>query len=123
MGELVNRLTRQSSELIRGELQLAKTEMTAKAKYAGVGAGLFGGAAVVALYGLGALITTAILALALLVPSWLAALIVAVVLFLIAAVVALVGKRQVSQATPAVPEKTIESVKRDVDAVKKGESS
>lgn len=122
-GELVNRLTEQATELIRSELALAKAEMAAKAKHAGVGAGLFGGAGIVALYGLGALVATAILALALVVPAWLAALIVAVVLFAIAGIVALVGKKQVSQATPAAPEQTVESVKRDVDTVKKGGSS
>jgi hypothetical protein len=122
-GELINRLTQQSSELIRSELQLAKAEMTVKAKHAGVGAGLFGGAGLVALYGLGALVAAAILALTLVLPAWLSALIVAVVLFVIAGVVALVGKRQVSEATPAAPEKTIESVKRDVDTVKHSRSS
>jgi flagellar basal body-associated protein FliL len=74
----------------------------------------------VALYGVGALIATIILALALLIPAWLSALIVTVVLFAIAGVVALMGKKQVSQATPAAPKHTIESVKQDVDTIKGG---
>ena len=118
--ELVTRLTQQSTELIRSELRLAQVEMTEKAKHAGVGAGLFGGAGLVALYGVGALIATIILALTLLMPAWLAALIVTVVLFAIAGVVALMGKKQVSQATPAAPKHTIESVKQDVDTIKGG---
>jgi len=118
--ELVTRLTQQSTELIRNELRLAQVEMTEKAKKAGIGAGLFGGAGVVALYGVGALIATIILALALLMPAWLAALIVTVVLFAIAGVVALMGKKQVSQATPAAPQHTIDSVKQDVDTIKGG---
>jgi len=118
--ELVTRLTQQSTELIRNELRLAQVEMTEKAKHAGVGAGLFGGAGLVALYGVGALIATIILALALLMPAWLAALIVTVVLFAIAGVVALMGKKQVSQATPAAPQHTIDSVKQDVDTIKGG---
>ena len=122
-GELVNRLTQQTTELVRSEIQLAKTEMTDKAKHAGVGIGLFGGAGIIALYGVGALIATIILALALLLPAWLSALIVTVVLFAIAGVVALLGKKQVSQATPAAPEKTIDNVKRDVETVKEGASS
>jgi uncharacterized membrane protein YqjE len=117
--ELVTRLTQQSTELIRSELKLAQAEMTEKAKHAGVGAGLFGGAGVVALYGVGALVATIILALvALGLKAWLAALIVTVVLFVVAGVVALLGKKQVSQATPAAPEHTIDSVKRDVDTIK-----
>jgi uncharacterized membrane protein YqjE len=118
--ELVTRLTQQSTELIRNELRLAQAEMTEKAKHAGVGAGLFGGAGLVALYGVGTLIATIILALALLIPAWLSALIVTVVLFAIAGVVALMGKKQVSQATPAAPKHTIESVKQDVDTIKGG---
>ncbi|HET9829211.1 MAG TPA: phage holin family protein [Nocardioidaceae bacterium] len=118
--ELVTRLTQQSTELIRNELRLAQAEMTEKAKHAGVGAGLFGGAGLVALYGVGALIATVILVLSLLMPAWLSALIVTVVLFAIAGVVALMGKKQVTQATPAAPRHTIESVKQDVDTIKKG---
>jgi uncharacterized membrane protein YqjE len=121
--QLVTQLTEQSTQLIRSELRLAQAEMTAKAKHAGVGAGLFGGAGVVALYGLGALITTVILALDLVMPAWLAALIVTVVLFAIAGVVALVGKKQVAQATPAAPERTIDNVKQDIATVKGGQGS
>jgi hypothetical protein len=122
-GELVARLPPQSSRLTHAELQLAKAEMAAKAKHAGVGAGLFGGAGILALFGFGALITTAILALALLLPAWLSALIVTVVLFAIAGIVALVGKKQTSLATPAVPEKTIDSIKHDVKTVKEAGTS
>lgn len=122
-GELINRLTEQTSTLIRSEMQLAKTELSEKAKHAGLGAGLFGGAGIIALYGLGALIATIILALATFLDAWLAALIVTVVLFVIAGIAALIGKKQVSQATPAAPKKTIDSVKRDVETVKGGGSS
>lgn len=122
-GELINRLTEQTTQLVRSELQLAKTEMTEKAKHAGVGAGLFGGAGLIALYGVGALVATIILALATFLDPWLAALIVTVVLFVIAGIAALVGKKQVSQATPAAPARTIDSVKRDVETVKGGSSS
>lgn len=117
-GELVNQLTQQSTELIRSELRLAQAEMTEKAKHAGIGVGLFGGAGVIALYAVGALIATIILALALVLPGWLSALIVTVLLFAIAGVAALVGKKQVSQGTPAAPEQTIDNVKKDVAAVK-----
>jgi hypothetical protein len=116
--ELISRLTQQSTDLIRSELRLAQAEMTEKAKHAGVGAGLFGGAGIVALYGGGALVATLILVLDLFLPAWLAALIVALVLLAIAGIVALMGKKQVSQATPAAPQHTIDSVKQDVDTIK-----
>src|SRR5688500_4306305 len=90
-GELVTRLAAQMSTLVRDELALARAELTEKGKKAGKGAGLLGGAGVLALYGVAALLTAVIAALALALPVWAAALIVAVVLFLVAGVVALLG--------------------------------
>ena len=116
-GELVTRLSGQISELVRGELTLAKAELTQKAKRAGIGGGLLGAAGVLALYGLGALVITVIALLALVLPVWASALIVAVVIFIVAGVLGLLGKNQIQRATPPVPENTVESVKRDVATV------
>ena len=119
LGDLVKQLSEQTSTLVRKELKLAQLEMQEKGKRAGIGAGLFGGAGLVALYGLGALIAAVILLLATAIDPWLAALIVAVVLFAAAGVAALMGKKQVEQATPPQPEQAIQSTKRDVDVVKR----
>lgn len=118
VGELVGQLSEQVSRLVRDELQLARLDLAAKGKKAGLGIGLFGAAGVIALYGVGVVLAAAVLALALVLDAWLAALIVAVVLFVIAAVAALVGKKEVSQGTPPLPQESIESVKRDVEALK-----
>ncbi|MEU5944961.1 phage holin family protein [Micromonospora sp. NPDC047465] len=115
--ELVQRATEQVSRLVRDELALARAELTQKGKHAGIGIGLFGGGGALALYGLGALVATAILLLDLVLPAWAAALIVAVVLFVVAGILALVGKKQVSQAVPPVPAATVRSVRADVDTV------
>ncbi|SDT79427.1 phage holin family protein [Actinoplanes derwentensis] len=116
--ELVQRASEQLSHLVRDEITLAKAELAEKGKRAGIGAGLFGGAGVLAMYGVGAAIATGIIALDLVLPLWLAALIVTVVLFVIAGVLALLGKGQVSRAVPPEPSAAIESVKADVDEVK-----
>jgi len=118
LNELVQRLSSQTASLVRKEIRLAQLELQEKGKRAGIGAGMFGGSGLVALYGVGALIAAAILALATAVTAWLAALIVAVVFFAVAGVLALTGKQQVQQATPPAPEAAIESVQADVDAVK-----
>ena len=118
IGDLVKQLSEQTSTLVRKELQLAQLEMTEKGKRAGIGAGLFGGAGVVALYGVGALIAAVILLLATAIEPWLSALIVAVVLLAAGGVAALMGKKQVQQAVPPQPELAIQSTKRDVDTVK-----
>ncbi|GAA1504863.1 phage holin family protein [Sphaerisporangium rubeum] len=119
-GELVKQMSEDVSRLVRDEIRLAALELSRKGKRAGLGAGMFGGAGVLALYGGGALIAAVILALALVVPGWLAALIVGAVLLLLAGVLGLGGKRQVSKATPPLPTQTIESIKADLDAVKQG---
>ena len=116
-GELATRLSTQISELVRGELALAKAELAEKGKRAGIGAGLAGAAGVLALYGVGALVATVIAVLALFLPVWAAALIVAVVIFIVAGVLGLLGKNQIQRATPPVPENTVASVKRDVATV------
>lgn len=118
MGELVSRLSDEVSGLVRGELELARLELTEKAKHTGKGAGAFGAAGLLALYGLAVLIATAILALALVIDAWLAALLVGVVILAIAGVVALLGKKQVSEGVPMKPERAAENVKRDVEAIK-----
>jgi uncharacterized membrane protein YqjE len=116
--ELVQRASEQITTLVRDEIALAKAELTEKAKHAGKGVGLFGGGGVLALYGLGALITTLIVVLDLWMPLWASALIVTVVLFAIAGVLALLGKKEVNRATPPEPSAAIRSVKADVDEVK-----
>jgi ABC-type multidrug transport system fused ATPase/permease subunit len=117
-GELVSRLSQDVSQLVRDELRLAQAEVSGKAKKAGLGAGMLGAAGVLALYGLGVLIATAVLALALVLDAWLAALIVAIVLLAVAGIAALLGKKRVTEAAPPVPERAVDSVKRDVDAVR-----
>ena len=116
--QLVSQMSEQVSTLVRDELALARVEMVEKGKRAGVGAGLFGGAGVLAMYGVGALLVTIGAALATVWPTWLAALVVTVVVFAVAGVAALLGKKQVQQAVPPAPTAAVDSSKRDVAAVK-----
>ncbi|MET7451904.1 phage holin family protein [Streptomyces sp. NPDC005574] len=118
VGELVTRASQQLTELVRGELRLAQAEMKEKGKRYGKGGGLFGGAGLFGFLMLEALVATAIAALAVPLPVWAAALIVTAVLGVIAGVLALTGKKQVDQAAPPTPEKTIENVKADVAEIK-----
>src|SRR3954454_9157670 len=118
VGALVQDMTGQMSTLIRDEFRLAQAEMTQKGKQVGVGIGLFSAAGILGLFGFGVLITTIILVLALVMPAWLAALIVAVVLFAAAGIAALMGRSNVSKATPVMPEGAIEGLKEDVATVK-----
>ncbi|KQZ70698.1 phage holin family protein [Nocardioides sp. Root151] len=116
--ELLRQLSDDTRRLVRDEIGLAKAEMTGKARSAGIGAGLFGAAGILGLFGLGTLITTAILALALAMDAWLAALVVTLVLFAATGVAAIVGKKQVAEGTPPTPDKAVASVKQDINELK-----
>jgi uncharacterized membrane protein YqjE len=116
--DLLKQLSAQTTTLVRQEIELAKVELAEKGKRAGIGAGMFGGAGALGFYAFGALTACAILALATAVNGWLAALIVAVLYGAIAGVLALTGKKQVSAATPPVPEQALDSTKEDVRWVK-----
>ncbi|MDP8942980.1 MAG: phage holin family protein [Actinomycetota bacterium] len=118
VGELLKQLSDQTATLVRQEMELARTELVEKGKQAGIGAGAFGGASLVGIFGLQALTATLILALATAMDAWLAALIVTIVYLLIAGVLALVGKSKVQQATPPLPERMKASVQDDVQEVK-----
>jgi uncharacterized membrane protein YqjE len=118
ISQLVARLTTQLSELVRGELELAKAELAEKGKRAGAGAGMAGAGVVLAWFAVGALVTAAIAGLAVVMPVWLAALIVAVVLLLLAGAFALAARSKIAQAAPPTPEQAIEGLHRDVATVK-----
>jgi hypothetical protein len=118
LAELTKQLSEQAATLARKEVELAKAEMTIKAKRLGIGAGAFGAAWVIGLLALGALTATLILALAMALAPWLAALIVTAVYAAIAGALALVGKSRVKAGTPPVPEQAVDSVKEDVEWTK-----
>lgn len=118
LGELVQDLSRQTSTLIRQEMRLAQAELAEKGKHAGRGAGMFGGAGVVALYGVGALIAAAILGLATVLEPWIAATAIGVALLLIAGILALTGKKELEEAGPPKPEQALDSVQQDIATVK-----
>ncbi|GHJ96757.1 membrane protein [Streptomyces sp. NE5-10] len=118
VGELVSRASQQISDLVREEMRLARAEMTQKGKRYGWGGGLFGGAGLLGVLAVQALVAAAIAALALALPVWASALIAGAVLAAAAALLGVAGKKQVARAGSPVPEKTIDSVKADVAEIK-----
>jgi uncharacterized membrane protein YqjE len=114
LADLARQLSNQTTELVHHEVELAKAELRDKGKRAGIGAGMFGGAGALGLYALGALTAAIIAGIAEAVPVWASALIVAVLYGAIAGILALRGKNKVQQATPPLPEETVQSVKEDV---------
>jgi uncharacterized membrane protein YqjE len=118
IAELVKDLSRDVSELVHQEIELARAEMTEKGKKAGRGLGMFGGSAAFALVTLGGTMATIVILLDLAMPLWLAALITTVVYGVVAAVLALRGRDQLKDAGAPIPERTRDSIKEDIQWAK-----
>jgi Putative Actinobacterial Holin-X, holin superfamily III len=113
IGELLKQLSEETSTLVKQELALARAELEAQGKRAGMGAGMLGGAGVAGLLTLGALTATLIALLDTAMATWVAALIVTAVWAAVAGVLALQGRNKIKDATPPAPQ-TVETVKEDV---------
>ena len=117
VGEIVQDVMRDMGEVIRGEVRLAKAEMSEKVSQAGKSGVLFGGAALCGVMGFGALVFAAIAALTMFVSTWAAASIVGVFLLCVAGALFLGGRAKLKDVTP-VPERTVQTLKDDVEWAK-----
>ncbi len=110
IGELVSKASEQLSALVRAEIELARGELAASAKRVGLGAGLFGAAAVVLLLSLPfAFVTLAEVLIRVALPRWAAYLVVWALFLIIATVLGLLGWRQVRRVPK--PERTMQTVR------------
>lgn len=117
LGAIVGDISADLSNLVRQEMELARTELKQEARRVGKGAGMFGAA------GIAGYLTLFFLSLALayLLDNWmpmeLAALIVAVLWGIVAAALAVTGRKEIKEADPQLP-KTQQSLKEDVQWAK-----
>jgi uncharacterized membrane protein YqjE len=107
------------SNIVRLERELAALELKKKLQRLGIGAGLLGLAAFIALIGIAFLLVTITALIALALPWWAALLIMTVVLFLIAAGLGYLGLQNLKKGSPPVPVQAIEEAQR-TQAVLKG---
>jgi hypothetical protein len=116
LGELFADLTRQTTTLIRQEVELAKTEMSAKATTVGRNVAFLAVGGAVAYAGFLALLAAAIIALATIadVDWWLSALIVGVIAAVVGALLIMRG-RDALQREDLAPRRTIETLKEDAE--------
>ena len=117
IGQLAADASTQLSTIIRGEVELAKLELTASVKKAGIGAAMFAAAGVILAYAL----TFGLISLAEGIHSlglwrWLSYLIVFAVLVIVGVVLVLVGIRLVKKVKS--PERTIATTKDTVAYLK-----
>ncbi len=103
--------------IIRSEVRLAKTEITGEAVKAGRAGGMMVGGVVTGLFTVWLLLLTILFALATTIPMWAAALVLFALMAVVTAVLFAAGKKRFA-AVHAKPEKTIETVKENVEWVK-----
>ena len=118
LGELFGDLTRSLSTLIRQEVELARTEMTARAGRLSRGAGMVGiGGALLyaALLGTMAVFILGLVELGL--TPWLAALVVTIVVAVVGGLLVSSGQDALKKAD-LVPRRTIETVRDDAEWAK-----
>jgi hypothetical protein len=124
LGEIVSDVTSKAQLLVREEIELAKTEVTAKLTKLAKGAGFFAGAGFLALFGMiylfhflakGIADWTGL-------KEWVGYAIVTAGIFLIAAVLGLLGFRSMKKGTPPVPELAIEEAKKTQAVLKEARS-
>ena len=117
IGQLVADATHDLEGIVRGEIALAKAEVTSGAKVIGKGVGMLAGAGFLALMGTVFLLHSAAWGIAEWLPVWAGYLIVAVVILIIGAVLALLGKKALDNAKPA-PERAIDQAQQTIAVIK-----
>jgi hypothetical protein len=118
LGQLVADATHDLSSIIHSEIALAKAEIGADAKRAGIGAGLFAAAGFFAFLALILLLIAAAYGLvAAGLAPWLSFLIVAIVLLVLGAIMAMVGKGRVSKIK-GKPERAIKNAQDTIAAIR-----
>lgn len=120
LGDLVATASKDVSTLVRAEIALAKAEIAADAKRAGLGAGLFIGAGLIG--HLIIILLSIALALGLHAAGlwdWLSFLAVALLYVLLAGLMVLIGVRRMKKITG--PKRTLETLKADISALRRGD--
>jgi hypothetical protein len=111
LGELFTELSRETSQLVRKEVELATTEMTAKARKAGAAAGVAAAGGALVHAGLLVLLAALVIGLAQVgVSPWLSALIVAVLTMVVGYLLVNKGLAELRR-TSVAPTQTIETLK------------
>lgn len=119
IGELVSLATKDVSQLVRTEIELAKAELRNDVKRAGIGAGMFGGAGFFGYFALLFLSVALGFGLAAVgLPLWAAFLIVGGLYLLLAAILGSIGMINLRKMTRG--QRTVRAVRANVALVKRG---
>jgi hypothetical protein len=118
LGDLFSELSRETTTLVRQEMQLAKVEMTQKATAVGKDVGFLAAGAMVAYAGFLALLAAVIIGLGQLgLPWWVSALIVGLIVAGIGGFLVMQGMNDLKNQSP-VPQQTVETLREDQEWMK-----
>ena len=117
IGELLGDLYQGTAEILRLEIQLAKTELAQKASRVGKNVGFLAAGGILAYTGFLAIIAGIIGVLALLLPFWASALIVGVIVAGIGGALILKGIKTLQQEQP-MPQTTMQTIREDQEWLK-----
>ena len=114
LGEIVNDVTSKASLLVKEEIELAKAEITAKAKKLGIGAGLIAVAGVFMVFFLIFFLHMLAIGFAdwFSLKPWVGYAIVCILLLVFAGILALVALRMFKKGSPPVPQMAIDEAKK-----------
>ena len=117
MGDVLQDIVGNIQEIFRSEFRLAKVEIQEETRKAIRSSVPLAIGVVLSLYAIGFLLLAAAHALATVVDPWLATLIVGVVVLLISVVLVSIGRKRIKQVK-VVPERTVDTVKENVQWAK-----
>ena len=118
LGELFAELASETGTLVRQEVKLATTEMTAKAKSAGKDVALMGAGGALAHAGLLLILGAIVLGLGTFIPMWAAALLVGLVVIGAGYVLVQKGMSALRRIDP-MPQQTVATIREDKQWAKK----
>jgi Flp pilus assembly protein TadB len=117
ISQLFSELSKETTDLVRQEVQLAKAETSEKISQAGKGIGMLAAGALVAFCGLLVLVAMLVIVLNGFMQTWLAALIVGALVIIIGMALLQKGRNEL-KARNLMPRRTAESLRRDGQLVK-----
>jgi uncharacterized membrane protein YqjE len=115
--ELFQSIVGNVQEIVRAEVRLAKAELRAEALKAKASGAILGAGAMTAIFAAFFVLFAGYHALALVLPAWAAALVTGITLAVVAGIALAAGMKRLRQVHPA-PERTVESIKENVEWAK-----
>jgi uncharacterized membrane protein YqjE len=113
LGRTVREIIGNAQEIIRSEVQLAKTEIKEEVRGAAKASAFYAGAGICALYALGLILLACVFGLSHFVQPWLAALIVGLVMAAIGGIAYMMARKETQRLTFKA-EHTLETAKENV---------